>query len=287
MNDIPKCPICHTPLMPQWDSCPYCSTVSSEAKNKDEGKDGNSVGTAVIFLLISILLSIVSGFFFYTLDDEKTARSKGVEEARVAYDMTEKNIRLLRKSNLSCAKNALLWWNFVNEDKRNRCTEEESNAYASLIRWASENVRKFKDLTTVEKIVVKYSLDISSECMPKGVALLTDNRWDYSCPLEIKTSAGSGGYVVKVEDVDTGREIVSIFISAGSPCEIGIPAGTYRIKYLQGNNWYGKELLFGYECSASVADKKFTFSRGEGFTVTLYKMTHGNLSTTSLDIGAF
>ena len=45
-------------------------------------------------------------------------------------------------------------------------------------------------------------------------------------PLEIKTSAGSN-YLVKLEDVSSGSNILDVFIRGGSTIEIEVPLGTY------------------------------------------------------------
>lgn len=104
-------------------------------------------------------------------------------------------------------------------------------------------------------------------------------------PLEIKTSAGSN-YLIKLEDVSSGRNILDVFIRGGSTIEIEVPLGTYRLKYAVGQTWYGYEHYFGPSTGYSKADSNFRFYndgyRVSGYTVTLYQVRDGNLSTSRL-----
>ena len=65
--------------------------------------------------------------------------------------------------------------------------------------------------------------------------------------------------------------------------KVKVPFGTYEVRYASGDTWYGYEYLFGPETSYSKADKAFTFefdgNQISGYTITLYKVTNGNLST--------
>ena len=109
-------------------------------------------------------------------------------------------------------------------------------------------------------------------------------------PLEIQTSAGSN-YLVKLEDVSTGSNILDVFIRGGSTIEIEVPLGTYRLKYAAGQTWYGYEHYFGPSTGYSKADSNFRFYndgyRVSGYTVTLYQVRDGNLSTSRLSPGQF
>ena len=59
------------------------------------------------------------------------------------------------------------------------------------------------------------------------------------------------------------------------------------MKTSSGGTWYGDNLLFGPDTSYSKADETFAFrqigNEVQGFTITLYKVLHGNLSTSPID----
>ena len=109
-------------------------------------------------------------------------------------------------------------------------------------------------------------------------------------PLEIKTSQGTN-YLVKLEDVSSGRNILDVFIRGGSTIEIKVPLGTYHLKYAIGQTWYGYEHYFGPSTRYTKADSNFRFYDDgrslSGYTVTLYQVRDGNLSTSRLSPGQF
>ena len=101
-------------------------------------------------------------------------------------------------------------------------------------------------------------------------------------PLGIETSYG-GYYFVKLEDPTTKRTVLELFVHGGRTVEVNVPLGTYIMKYASGDQWYGREHFFGPQTAYSKAESLFYFTedaRGySGYTVTLYKVAHGNLET--------
>ncbi|GEM_PF-2860719 len=111
----------------------------------------------------------------------------------------------------------------------------------------------------------------SATAIPAGVA-----------PLTVRASAGTN-YYVKLEDIQTRREVASFFIRAGETLNVNVPAGRYEMKYATGPNWYGPKYLFGPQTAYSKAEAVFDFSfdgyRYSGYTVELIQQAGGNLST--------
>ncbi len=122
--------------------------------------------------------------------------------------------------------------------------------------------------------------------------------WNYTkeygvVPLEIKAAQGSH-YFVKLVDADTGIPVVAVFVRGGDTVEINVPLGQYEIRYAGGgSNWYGhggdgtgRAGLFGKETVCSRCDKLFWFrienGRSTGYTITLYRVVSGNLSTSQI-----
>lgn len=101
-------------------------------------------------------------------------------------------------------------------------------------------------------------------------------------PFEIKAAQGSH-YLLKLVDAYTYSPVMTVFVRSGDTVEVEVPLGTYEVRYASGNIWYGYEYLFGPETSYNKADKNFSFevigSQIRGFTITLYKVAHGNLQT--------
>lgn len=104
----------------------------------------------------------------------------------------------------------------------------------------------------------------------------------YSSPLQINTPTyGRDDYFVKLVNTQTGRS-VGIFVRSGTSAEVQVPDGTYSLRYATGTQWHGTRLLFGLNAHYSRADRTFTFSNGSGYTLTLQRVAHGNLHTSSM-----
>ena len=108
-----------------------------------------------------------------------------------------------------------------------------------------------------------------------------------SSPLQINTPTyGRDDYFVKLVNTQTGRS-VGIFVRSGTSTEVQVPDGTYSLRYATGTQWHGTKFLFGLNAHYSQADHTFTFSNGSGYTVTLQRVAHGNLNTSSMSAQDF
>ena len=109
-------------------------------------------------------------------------------------------------------------------------------------------------------------------------------------PFTIKTS-GSDSYFVKLKDVYSNQTVRDIFISGGNTVETTVPLGTYRIEYATGEKWYGYNYLFGEKTGYSKTDQSLNFRQDyngvSGYTISLYKVSNGNLSTSYLNPSNF
>ena len=113
---------------------------------------------------------------------------------------------------------------------------------------------------------------------------------DRIAPFEIKAAAGSH-YLVKLADAASHAAVMTIFVKGGSTIRVDVPLGTYELKYAAGEQWYGYEQLFGPRTGYSKADTTLIFKRTgnqvSGYSVTLYAVPGGNLSTKRIDAGEF
>lgn len=109
-------------------------------------------------------------------------------------------------------------------------------------------------------------------------------------PLEIRSAPGSY-YLVKLSDSRSGRDVLSVFVHGGQTASVDVPLGSYNIKYASGDRWYGTTHLFGPDTAYSKADKAFDFriegNQVAGYTLTLYRVRHGNLSTSRISADQF
>lgn len=109
-------------------------------------------------------------------------------------------------------------------------------------------------------------------------------------PLQIKTSSGAN-YLVRLEDIATGQDVMDVFVRGGTTVDVEVPLGTYQLKYASGQDWYGRTHLFGPDTAYNKADTPFRFyvegQRVSGYTVSLYRVSNGNLRTSRLPPGQF
>jgi hypothetical protein len=105
-------------------------------------------------------------------------------------------------------------------------------------------------------------------------------------PFQIKAAQGSH-CLLKLVNSRNKATALTIFVQGGTAVNIRAPLETYEVRYAAGETWYGDDLLFGPGTSYSKADKTFAFNQVgndvRGFTITLYKVLHGNLSTSTID----
>ena len=125
---------------------------------------------------------------------------------------------------------------------------------------------------------------------PSGLYAQNLNGQQALAPLEIKTDPGVD-YYVKVIDVVSDIEAITIYIRGGDTVEVEVPLSSYIIKYASGTEWYGDKELFGSETSYNKADDFFAFTDNgnqiSGYTITLYQVIDGNLQTISIDKNQF
>lgn len=108
-------------------------------------------------------------------------------------------------------------------------------------------------------------------------------RPKYKCDSFLKINVSKeASYVVKVVDPYDGEVILMYYLPAGDSQEINIPVGTFEIRYTSGTEWFGENKMFGNKGSYAKADRLFTFGRDSGYVLTLYRVPHGNLHTSSM-----
>lgn len=122
--------------------------------------------------------------------------------------------------------------------------------------------------------------------LPESGEILTYVRQEHIAPFEIRSSSGTN-YLVKLVDAYSKQTVLTVFVRGGIPVQVKVPLGNYVVKYAAGQTWYGYEHLFGKETGYSKAETTFSFQREStsegysinGYTITLFKVQNGNLST--------
>ena len=133
---------------------------------------------------------------------------------------------------------------------------------------------------------IRDYLDYLEAPVPKDGAIEVFTNRERVAPLKISTSSGAN-YLVKLVSIASQKPIMTIFLRGGSNVTTEVPLGSYTIKYASGaGQWFGYDLLFGQETQYSKADTAFNFENTgyqiTGYTLSLYRVSNGNLSTTTI-----
>lgn len=109
-------------------------------------------------------------------------------------------------------------------------------------------------------------------------------------PLEIQTAEGAN-YLVKLVSSYSEQPVMTIFVRGGTAVTTEVPLGTYEVRYASGEKWYGYEHLFGPSTGYSKAESSFRFEKTgydiTGYTLTLYRVSNGNLRTSTINPSQF
>jgi hypothetical protein len=180
-------------------------------------------------------------------------------------------------------------WKFA-EVSSSKSSSSHSSAAASRSPGLSTPAYSSPQRSTPTTPVVlarppRPAFSLPSLALPRSGEVQRYTNQSGVAPLQIQSSVGDH-YFVKLEDANSGRPVLALFVRGGQTEEIEVPLGTYRVKYASGEKWYGVPHLFGPDTQYSKADQTFTFSstgyQYTGYTITLYKVRDGNLSTSKL-----
>jgi hypothetical protein len=124
--------------------------------------------------------------------------------------------------------------------------------------------------------------------LPQNGEILTSawKRRDFPQGLLTIETSGSHHHLVRLRDWYTNENVLTFFVRAGQSVDIDVPIGKYTLSYATGDNWYGRNHLFGDSTSYAIADDPFLFEDyGDSttwWTVELYLQNNGNLDTSSI-----
>jgi hypothetical protein len=113
------------------------------------------------------------------------------------------------------------------------------------------------------------------------------DRSPREAPLEIRTSVGRD-YLIKLHNVETEAPALLFFVHGGTPLNVEVPFGRYRLIYASGGKWCDDVTLFGPDTSYREADRDLIFEEMpysntiKGHMVTLIPLRYGNLPTRSI-----
>ena len=105
-------------------------------------------------------------------------------------------------------------------------------------------------------------------------------------PLTVNTD-GSASFLIRFFDINRQQIVMDYFIPVGQTAHLRVPIGSYEVRYVSGDTWYGDEFLFGPGSSYYKADRILTFGYNHSYTLTLYRVRDGNLKTRTISAESF
>ena len=146
------------------------------------------------------------------------------------------------------------------------------------------------DMADVNKALTALKKAISE---PANGKVFTAKAKGGYCTLQVK--AGDTPVFVKVVSIKDPKNFVSIYVRANKSATVHIKNGEYTLKYATGSKWYGSKDLFGSDTRFYSADTTLdmTTSRSgnyiyyQTYTITLYTVAGGNLSTSRISEDEF
>jgi len=79
-------------------------------------------------------------------------------------------------------------------------------------------------------------------------------------PFEIKLRDTEKDLFLTMEDWDSRRPVLTVFMRRGQTVKLTVPLGSFRLRYAAGRTWYGEARLFGPEGVYGGSDEKMDFS---------------------------
>ena len=128
---------------------------------------------------------------------------------------------------------------------------------------------------------------------PKNGQVFTGKAKGGYCTLTIK--AGDAPVFVKVVSDKDPKTLLTMYVQTNKSATVHVKNGKYSLRYACGDKWFGPNDLFGEDTRYYSADTTldFTTSRSGGYiyyqtyTITLYSVPGGNMSTERIDSDDF
>lgn len=85
--------------------------------------------------------------------------------------------------------------------------------------------------------------------------------------------------VVQLVDPDSNGHVLSIYVAGNDRVTLPVPAGTYRVRLIEGTRWHGPKRYFGGNTSYEAVARLITFEPRAGHIIDLHRRPDGNLKT--------
>jgi hypothetical protein len=176
----------------------------------------------------------------------------------------------------------IVGFNALNTDSS---SASSSTASSPPVNYASQSQQSSKPIQFTPDDFKPVFSEPELPLPEQGGLLFSDNfanNTGTTAPFKL-TTPSDGNYVMKIEDWNTKELVAMYFIRRSSVLSIELPLGSYRLKFAQGDKWYGIKYLFGPGTAYSyVPDRMIFYIDGDyarGHQIELIPQVNGNLET--------
>jgi hypothetical protein len=92
-------------------------------------------------------------------------------------------------------------------------------------------------------------------------------------------AAGPANAVVQLYEPQSGAHLLSIYVGKREQIEVPVPAGTFNLRFVEGQKWHGTTRYFGPNTAFTTAADPMTFSPKLRQIIELQRRPDGNLRT--------
>ena len=151
---------------------------------------------------------------------------------------------------------------------------------------SEKEIMIMKDLQGEKAVKEYFAKKFIEEEPPANNTCMAYSKANKNFEIKTKFSNIYTYYFIKIAEASTGEVKQTIFIHAGQTANVHVPDGTYYIRWVTGDKWYGYEEYFN-TTSAQQASEDFTFEDTTGWDLELYPVKNGNLFEKSIDFEDF
>lgn len=146
---------------------------------------------------------------------------------------------------------------------------------------------------------------VPAQVMPANGTMFKNPTYVKLCPFSVSVR-GSLGYYVYLEYLYPSEsynsrhlegkpqdpvEDIAFFVRPGCTVEMDVPVGVYKLYYATGEEWFGKNKLFGedtvYNTSYELLEFYTDYTSANGVSLELWAQTGGNFDTVEIDEATF
>jgi hypothetical protein len=124
------------------------------------------------------------------------------------------------------------------------------------------------------------------QSLPKNGTIHSFAQGQRPALLKVNTSGGDH-HLIKLTKPGSTEAVMYLFIRAGQSAQMRVLLGNFEIKWAAGTEWYGYEKEFGESTHYQKDPDLYRFEKNDKWTLTLYPVSSGNMSSKTISADEF